>query len=184
LTSYRGTVLLVVLLLVLLAWNSGRVFLPEGEGLPAFFVEKKSKMIWIELGEGFSARGAHQFYDETALEDVMKMTPHFGLFMDGSVAPLSSGEALEIRLDASGKAVLIRDWMPASRRIALGVALHPDTMTREDWEDLPGIGPHLAEMIELDRHKNDEFRSYPNLKRVRGIGEKRLEHWREFFMHH
>lgn len=71
--------------------------------------------------------------------------------------------------------------MPASQRIVLGIPLHPDSMVGDDWQALPGIGPKLAERIEADRQKNGEFASLEDLKRVSGIGKKRIEAWRIFF---
>jgi competence protein ComEA len=54
-------------------------------------------------------------------------------------------------------------------------------MVGDDWQALPGIGPKLAERIEVDRQKNGEFASLEDLKRVSGIGKKRIEAWRIFF---
>lgn len=71
--------------------------------------------------------------------------------------------------------------MAARKRVALGIALHPDRMSRADWESLPGIGPKLALAIELDRQENGDFGHLEALERVRGIGPKRIEAWRKFF---
>jgi competence protein ComEA len=65
--------------------------------------------------------------------------------------------------------------------MAIGVKLHPDHMTREDWEALPGIGSRLAEKIEENRQKNGDFGALDDLKRVRGVGSKSIERWRCFF---
>jgi competence protein ComEA len=64
----------------------------------------------------------------------------------------------------------------------LGIRLHPDRMTREDWEVLPGIGPRLSERIEMDRQLNGDFGGYRRLERVRGIGQQRIKQWEEFFI--
>jgi len=71
--------------------------------------------------------------------------------------------------------------MPASHRIVMGIPLHPDQMSRDDWIALPGVGPALADRIEKDRQKNGELGSYAALARVNGIGKKRLDGWKKFF---
>ena len=40
---------------------------------------------------------------------------------------------------------------------------------------LPGVGPVLADRIVADRNRNGEFISIDDLRRVFGIGEKKIE---------
>lgn len=49
----------------------------------------------------------------------------------------------------------------------------------EDLEELPGIGPVLAEAIIDERESRGGFRSVNELRDVRGIGEKRFEDLRD-----
>jgi competence protein ComEA len=71
--------------------------------------------------------------------------------------------------------------MPAAQRMALGTPLHPERMSLDDWQALPGIGPRLARIIEEDRQKNGDFGDLDGLDRVAGIGHKLIERWRKFF---
>ncbi len=96
--------------------------------------------------------------------------------------PLLSGELLEYNAKEANFGCFRKRWMRAGMRIALGIPLHPDQMDLEDWEILPGIGPRLAERIEMDRQINGDFRSYAALERVRGIGPQRIRQWEEFFL--
>jgi competence protein ComEA len=57
---------------------------------------------------------------------------------------------------------------PPSRRIDV------NTATREELEALPGVGPVLAERIIDGR----PYRLVEDLRRVKGIGEKRMEQLR------
>lgn len=50
--------------------------------------------------------------------------------------------------------------------------------TAEELQRLPGIGPVLAQAVLDDRATRGRFRSVDDLKRVRGIGTKRLERLR------
>jgi competence protein ComEA len=71
--------------------------------------------------------------------------------------------------------------MPAAQRMALGIPLHPERMSVEDWEALAGIGPKLAQAIEVERQQNGDFGSLAGLQRVKGIGSKRLAAWEKYF---
>lgn len=50
--------------------------------------------------------------------------------------------------------------------------------TAEELQRLPGIGPVLAQAVIAERATRGRFRSVEDLKRVRGIGAKRLERLR------
>jgi competence ComEA-like helix-hairpin-helix protein len=43
-----------------------------------------------------------------------------------------------------------------------------------EWSQLPGIGPVLGQRIVDERERNGPFRGAADLRRVKGIGEKRL----------
>jgi len=47
--------------------------------------------------------------------------------------------------------------------------------TKEDFSRLPGIGPGLAERIVEYRDSNGRFLEIDDLKKVKGIGEKKYE---------
>ncbi|HEX9024650.1 MAG TPA: helix-hairpin-helix domain-containing protein [Geobacteraceae bacterium] len=71
--------------------------------------------------------------------------------------------------------------MKAKERMVLGIPLDPDLMDLADWDSLPGIGPVLAKSIVDDRHNNGAFGSVEALRRVPGIGEKRLKELKKYF---
>jgi len=150
------------------------VFLPQEQGI-----------MQIELTGGDLVAGMYQFYDGLTPADVIKLTmPEMSLILGpdtGWFQPLSNGEILRFNKKDQKIALLRREWMPASHRIAMGIPLHPDRMTQTDWLVLPGVGAGLAARIESDRQKNGEFGSLKALARVNGIGVKRLNHWKIFF---
>lgn len=45
----------------------------------------------------------------------------------------------------------------------------------EDFDALPGVGPKLAKVIVDDRATNGRFNSVEDLKRVKGIGDKKFQ---------
>lgn len=155
------------------------------EALPAFLPLERG-IVHVELiGDGF-VPGVYQFNDGLTPKDVIKLTDPFlveNLAIDSDWSqPLRSGESLRFLIKKAQKiTVLQRSWMPASHRMALAIPLQPDRMSRRDWKALPGIGDSLAERIENDRQKNGDFGSLEALTRVKGVGEKRVNRWKEFF---
>ena len=129
--------------------------------------------------------GVYQFYDGSTRRDVIKLTealPAENLTIDSDwLQLLSGGESLELVRKGQKIKLLQKGWMSASHRMSLGIPLHPDRMSRTDWKALPGVGDVLAERIEINRHKNGDFGCLEALIRVKGIGEKRVDHWRNFF---
>ena len=71
--------------------------------------------------------------------------------------------------------------MPARQRLALGIPLHPDRMSREDWVALPGIGERMALRIEEDRQKYGDYGRLEALQRVKGIGPAKLKALEPYF---
>lgn len=47
-------------------------------------------------------------------------------------------------------------------------------------QELPGVGPSLAQKIIIYREKNGKFSSIDDLKNVTGIGDKKFESLREY----
>lgn len=182
--SPRGTALLLVLLLAYFAVDCGRGFFLNREEPPAFFVAPPPGLA-VLLGEGFPRPGIHQFPDGFTPLDVIKMTkliPATAQAENPALrCPLQAGEALDIALVGTQVIEINRYWMPAPQRLTLGIPLHPDRMSREDWEALPGIGPKLAQVLDDDRQRNGVFGSLEGLERVKGVGPKRIEKWKKFF---
>ena len=141
----------------------------------------------VLLGEGFPDPGVHQFYDGITLRGVMELT---GLSSELVGAALSAsaelelvdGMALQIASQPASPTMLTQGWMPARQRLALGIPLHPDRMSRDDWQTLPGIGEKLAAEIESDRQNYGDFGSFATLDRVKGIGPAKLKALRPFFI--
>jgi competence protein ComEA len=180
-----GLLLAVALLLSTAGIQYGRVALFVEERPPAVSIGERDE-IWIELGEGFPQPGVHQFIDETTLCGAIQMTlakkGHIHCLKVFTDKPLASGEFLSIDIEDVEIINIKRNWMTADRRMVLAIALQPQTMTHDDWQALPGIGPKLASAIELDRQKNGEFNAFADLARVPGIGPGRLAAWKMYFL--
>lgn len=179
----RGTVSLVAILVVFYLVTYGRAVLHQG-GPPAFFMED-SPRVAVLLGKGFPSRKVYQFSDGSTPADVIKLTgrslvPELASERD-VIRPLTSGEALSIVCSGLQVIEIKRKWMPASHRMAFGIALDPDRMSEQDWQALPGIGTKLARRIEEDRQRNGDFGSLEEVQRVKGIGAGRIAAWEKYF---
>jgi competence protein ComEA len=60
-----------------------------------------------------------------------------------------------------------------------GVAVHVNTASAEELEQLPGVGPVIAEAIVAHRDQHGPFSSVDDLVAVRGIGDAKLEALRD-----
>ncbi len=182
--SWRaGTTLLVLTLLAALGTLWGQALLRQAAGPPVPLPAGPAN--YVLLGPGFPEPGIHQFSDGQALFGVINMT-----HLPGAAAPsldpclhslLEPGTAFDLVVESHQLVDIIEYPMPSGQRLALGIRLHPDRMTLDDWEILPGVGPAMARRIELDRQENGDFGSLERLQRVRGVGPKRIQAWQDFF---
>jgi competence protein ComEA len=162
----------------------GRGVLPRQDP-PAFSLQEPGG-VRVLLGPGFSNPGVHQFFDGITVRGVTELTDLAGSPSGaeagvGGDAGLVDGMALTIGDSGGIQGEIQRGWMPARQRLALGIALHPDRMSREDWVTLPGIGEKLAAVIEKDRQNYGDFGRFEALDRVKGIGPAKLKALRPFF---
>jgi len=180
---YSGTSFLVAasLCLFLSQVSRGRLSQPA----PAFLSAATPGVKLVEFGSGFCPEGVYQIIDGKLTESAKNLTSCLaadqGLFERLKNTPFQQGERLEI-IQSNGQPVhLRRSWMAAAKRLSVGVRLHPDSMSYQDWLDIPGIGPVIAGKIEIDRQNNGDFECLNNLRRISGVGNQRIEKFKRFF---
>ena len=154
------------------------------EDFPAF-LPLSDNYFYVELSGEIDSPGVYQINDGLRSGDVINLTNTAveNIFLKPVewAGPVQDGEHIEIIEKDQKISSFRRDWMPASHRVALGIPLHPDRMSFDDWQFLPGIGETMAQRLELDRQKNGEFVNLEGLLRVKGVGLKSIERWRIFF---
>lgn len=163
----------------------GRGVLPPQDS-PAFSLESPAG-VRILLGAGFPNPGVHQFSDGMTIRGVIELTGVAAtdpgvLTRASDDAGVVDGMALAIADNDRLSAGIEQGWMPARQRLALGILLHPDRMSRDDWVTLPGIGEKLAARIESDRQNYGDFGRFEALERVKGIGPAKLKALQPFFV--
>jgi competence protein ComEA len=183
--SKRGPLLFEVAVFAALACLLIRGALPAG-GSPNFSAEPVTGLR-IVLGDGFPEPGLHQYSDGMTIGGVIELTRVASHAPELRADPLvdqrlGDGATLDIVENEGESHRLSTGWLPARQRLALGITLHPDRMSQEDWVSLPGIGEKLASQIEFDRQKYGDFGSLAALERVKGIGPAKLKALRPFFL--
>lgn len=152
------------------------------EDFPAF-LPLNSDLLHVELTGTVVSPGVYQINDGLSLMSVMELTNAKRFSIDqAGYDRLQDGESIEVIKKGQKIGLLQRKWMPASHRVSMGILLHPDRMSFEDWQFLPGVGKVLAARIENDRQKNGDFGNLEGLLRVKGIGAKRVARWRDLFV--
>ncbi len=121
----------------------------------------------VEMAGGFSAEGDREAINlaEPLADGRHLHVPRRGeAFLPSSPQPVPSGA---VRTSPSGT-------NPSTSLIDVNRAGAADLAT------LPGIGPKLAQALVDDREAKGPFRTVDDLKRVRGIGDGKLESIRPF----
>lgn len=177
-----GLILLIYLLISI--FHGSRWALLQEEELPAV-LHLQPQLTTIGVADSRGGYRLYQFHDGILLQDVIKLTEGVAaqdpLMEQLSGQPVFSGEMIKVTKNEGKSFCVEHSWLSAKHRILMQIPLHPDRMTREDWEALPGIGRKLALEIEGDRQKNGEFYEFSALDRVKGIGSKKLEGWKRYF---
>lgn len=65
--------------------------------------------------------------------------------------------------------------LAADERLALGLPIDPNTAGARELAHVPGLSPRLAEAVVRSREQEGPYREVDDLRRVRGIGPRRLE---------
>jgi competence protein ComEA len=181
----RASRWLVLILILCFFYDLGRsVLWQQEQPAPPFPLEHQRQILVRGLGSAID--GIHQNNDAWKMLDAILLTnltfapPVLEILND--ISWFEDGRLLLFRCEGERVVSLSLEWMPAAMRMTLGIPLKMARMTEADWQDLPGIGPATAQRIELERQKSGEIYSLAQLKRINGIGEKRLEQWRPYFV--
>lgn len=71
--------------------------------------------------------------------------------------------------------------MSGARQLALGLRIDPNRATEDELLALPDVGPTLARAV-LQARQQAPFRQEADLRKVRGLGEKRLAKLRPYLV--
>ncbi len=152
---------------------------------PVAFFRPGSGAITVRVKGCVPNPGVYKFPKKAKVATVINMTCPLlmGKIANRAVLEreITSGDVVAVAQNDEQLFEITIERMKAKERIVLGIPLDPDLMDLADWDSLPGIGPVLAKSIMDDRHKNGAFGSVEALRRVPGIGEKRLKELKKYF---
>lgn len=183
--AVRGGWLLLLFMLCITIYDLGRSSF-QSEERPALSVStQRGVRIELQDNEG-RLDGIHHIIDVRQLMSVIELAeldfPRHLVQELMVFDSISDGKVIRFQIVESSIVSFETGFMPAAQRIALGILLDVNQMSGADWDDLPGVGASLALRIAKNRHVNGDFGSIDGLKRVKGIGSKRIAKWRPFFI--
>jgi len=100
---------------------------------------------------------------------------------ESAAIPLRDGELLQVSIDGGGTARVTRRTMSARQRLVLGIPFDLNSVTANDLDQMPGIGPVMAGAIVKWRQNNGGSMAVADLLKVEGIGEKKFFTLKKYF---
>lgn len=88
---------------------------------------------------------------------------------------VQNGDDIRVILNSDGTSSFHFGSMPATQRLVLGIPLDINSMSAEDFDRIPGIGPALAKRIVAFRQLNGGRLRPEELLSIDGIGEKKYK---------
>lgn len=155
------------------------------KGESAAFLHYTSGAVLVRVTGDAPVPGVYRFSDGASVGGVINMTAPLlmGEVREREVLErkVHNGDVVHIGRRSGQPVEISMQKMKARERMALLIPLDPDSMDRDDWESLPGIGPALASRIASDRQKNGDFGSLEGLRRVSGIGDGTVGRIKKYF---
>ncbi|NVM21946.1 MAG: helix-hairpin-helix domain-containing protein [Desulfobacterales bacterium] len=93
---------------------------------------------------------------------------------------LETGALLEVKPLGSQTAKLMLFQMSAGKRLSLGIPIEVNEAQVEDLALIPGVGQALARRIIEFRESHGPFKTWNDLRRVKGIGPRKVESFRSY----
>jgi len=99
-----------------------------------------------------------------------------------STEVLETGTLLNITKKSSQEINVKMERMAANKLLVFSIPLDLNRVSPEDLCFIPGIGESLAQEIIAYRERRRGFRSIEELKNVKGIGEKKYQVFKSYFL--
>ena len=118
-------------------------------------------------------------------ENLQKLKPYLGLGGPEAIAPPDGEAAMTFGKSGSGTNLDSQEGRLPGSKIDLepktpGRVIDPNLGSQADLETLPGIGPVLAQRIIDYRRAHGPYKKIADLRKVSGIGPKKLEKLRPY----
>jgi competence protein ComEA len=180
-------VIVLVLGLTILFVGLFRPFHPFGSilGLSCSnLTNKPSHQSIIEVAGAVRNPGIYTFDESPTVYQAIQTTA--GLINEHRLSSDTPGDTLEtgMRIELQGAntecAQLIITPMSYRKRLVLGIPIEINQARIDDFAMIPGIGHALARRIVEFRESHSPFKTWNDLRRVNGIGPRKVEHIRSY----
>jgi len=148
--------------------------------------EEYVREIVVEVSGEVRSPGIYIFQNPPTLKEVIEKAG--GLKGPAEFDPTSSSEILEtgtllnITQKSSQEIKVKMERMAANKLLVFSIPLDLNRVSLEDLCLIPGIGESLAQEIIAYRERRKGFRTVDELKNVRGIGEKKFQSFKRYFV--
>ncbi len=137
--------------------------------------EKKNAQIMVHVAGAVARPGLYQLDEGCRVGEALERAG--GTLPQADLKPVNFAEKLrdgqKIYVPFMGEKTTTEAGTDASGKLNINLA------SAKELESLPGIGPSLASRIVDYREKNGSFKSVEDLKKVKGIGEKKFNEIKE-----
>ena len=130
--------------------------------------------------------GIYTFQNPSTLRDAIEKAG--GLkepaFLDKGLSSefVETGTLLTIKKESPQEVKIKMGRMAANKLLVFSIPLDLNRVSAEDLCLIPGIGESLAREIVAHRERRRGFRSVEELKNVKGIGDKKYQNLKAFFI--
>src|SRR4030042_120598 len=148
--------------------------------------EETIREIVVEVSGEARSPGIYIFQNPPTLREAiqraggLKETAQFDSISSAEV--LETGTLLTVTKESPPEFKAKLGRMTANKLLVFSIRLDLNRISLEDLCLIPGIGESLAKEIVLYRERRRGFRSVEELKNVKGIGEKKYESFKTFFI--
>ncbi|WP_080797317.1 ComEA family DNA-binding protein [Arabiibacter massiliensis] len=148
----------------------------QGEGEGAAAEPAPAKTVVVHVGGAVGEPGVRELPEGARVQDAVEAA---GGFAEGAATDalnlarvLVDGE--QVMVPTLEEAQAAEAAAPAAPGTAAGGKVNINQASAVELDALPGVGPATAEKIVADREANGPFAAIEDLKRVSGIGDKKL----------
>ena len=148
--------------------------------------EEVFKEFGVEVSGEVRNQGIFIFQNPPTLKEAIEKTGGIkepAIFEEASSSEvLETGTLLIVKKESTQKIKVKMEKMEAKKLLVFSIPLDLNRVSREDLCLIPGIGESLAQEIVDYRERRRGFRSVEELKNVKGIGEKKYQSFKGFFI--
>jgi len=150
------------------------------------FIMASSSRSMVRISGDVRRPGIYSLDANNVTGSVIKLAAPFGRFTSNandrvSLRSLRNGSDIRVIKNSDGAATIAVGAIPTAQRIVLGIPLDMAAMGAQDFEQVPGIGPVLAQRIVEYRQYNGGRLRPEDLPSIVGIGEIKYKQLLKYF---